>query len=111
MVTLGGIGSCYASLALYFIAFYPSYKLCDNTVNTLSQFMVEPRRVPWVATKHVLRYLCGTVDYGLDYQRGDGVRLVGYTDSDWAGCVSDRKSTSGCRFGLGSAMVSWFSWK
>jgi hypothetical protein len=39
-------------------------------VNTLSQFMVEPRRVHWVAAKHVLRYLCGTVDYGLDYQRG-----------------------------------------
>ena len=80
-------------------------------VNTLSQFMVEPRRVHWVAAKHVLRYLCGTVDYGLDYQRGDGVHLVGYTDSDWAGCVSDRKSTSGCCFGLGSAVVSWFSWK
>jgi hypothetical protein len=80
-------------------------------VNTLSQFMVEPRRVHWVAAKHVLRYLCGTVDYGLDYHRGDGVRLVGYTDSDWAGCVSDRKNTSGCCFGLGSAVVSWFSRK
>jgi hypothetical protein len=43
--------------------------------------------VHWVATKHVLRYLCGTIDYGLNYQRGDGVRLVGYTDSDWEGCV------------------------
>jgi hypothetical protein len=42
-------------------------------INTLSQFMVEPRRVGWVATKHVLMYLCGTVDYALDYQRGDGV--------------------------------------
>jgi hypothetical protein len=80
-------------------------------VNTLSQFMVEPRRVHWVAAKHVLRYLCGTVDYGLDYHRGDGVRLVGYTDSDWAGCVSDMKSTSGCCFGLGSTVVSWFSRK
>jgi hypothetical protein len=80
-------------------------------VNTLSQFMVELRRVHWVAAKHVLGYLCGTVDYGLDYHRGDGVRLVGYTDSDWAGCVSDKKSTSGCCFGLGSAVVSWFSQK
>jgi hypothetical protein len=80
-------------------------------VNTFSQFMVEPRRVHWVAAKHVLRYLCGTVDYGLDYLRGDGVRLVGYTDSDWAGCVSDRKSTFGCCFRLGSIVVSWFSRK
>jgi hypothetical protein len=31
VVTLGGIGSCYASLALYLIAFYPSYKLCNNS--------------------------------------------------------------------------------
>ena len=37
--------------------------------------------------------------------------LVEYSDSDWAGCVSDRKSTSGCCFGLGSAVVSWFSRK
>jgi hypothetical protein len=66
-----------------------------------------------VATKHVLRYLCGTVDYGtvdygMDYQRGDGVHLVGYTNSDWARCVSVRKSNSGCCFGLGSTVVSWF---
>jgi hypothetical protein len=36
---------------------------------------------------------------------------VGYIDLDWAGCVNDRKSTSGCCFGLGSAVVSWFSRK
>jgi hypothetical protein len=64
-----------------------------------------------VATKHVFRYLCGTIDYGLDYQSRDGVHLVGYTDSDWAGCFSDRKSTSGCCFELGSAVVSSFNRK
>ena len=37
-------------------------------VNSLSQFMVEPKRVHWVAAKHVLRYLQGTLDYGLDYK-------------------------------------------
>ena len=80
-------------------------------VNALSQYMVESRRVQWSATKHVLRYIAGTVDYGLDYVRGDGVGLVGYSDSDWAGSTSDRKSISGCCFGLGSAVVSWFSRK
>jgi transposase InsO family protein len=80
-------------------------------VHTLSQFMVEPRQVHWSAAKHVLRYLQGTLDFGLEYVRGDGVRLAGYTDSDWAGSVFDRKSTSGCCFGLGSAAVSWFSRK
>ena len=67
-------------------------------VNTLSQFMMEPRGVHWVAAKHVLRYLAGTVDYGLDYRRSDGIRLIGFTDSDWAGSVEDRKSTYGCFF-------------
>jgi hypothetical protein len=36
-------------------------------VNTLSQFMAGPSRVHWVAAKHVLRYLRGTVEYGLSY--------------------------------------------
>ena len=51
-------------------------------VNTLSQFMVEPKRVHWTAAKHILRYLASTVDYGLDYSRSDGVGLVGFTDLD-----------------------------
>ena len=38
-------------------------------VNTLSQFMVEPRKVHWVAAKHILRYVQRIVDYGLDYRR------------------------------------------
>eukprot|EP00253_Pinus_taeda_P035809 PITA_35809 len=80
-------------------------------VNTMSQFMSEPRRVHWVAAKHILHYLQGTVDFGLDYRQGDGVRLARYTDSDWAGCALDRKSTSECCFGLGSAVVSWISRK
>jgi hypothetical protein len=53
----------------------------------------------------------GIVDSSLNYERGDGARLIGYTDSNWVGCVTDRKSTSGCCFGFISAVVSWFSWK
>ena len=44
--------------------------------------MVESRSVYMVGAKHVLRYIVGTVEYGLDYVRGDGVNLVGYTYSD-----------------------------
>ena len=80
-------------------------------VNTLSQFMVEPRSVHWLVAKHVLRYLSGTVDFGLDYTRSNGIRLVGFTDSDWAGSVADRKSTYGCCFSLGSAALLQFSQK
>ena len=38
-------------------------------VNTLSQFMVEPRSVHWVVAKHVLHYILRTMDFGLDYRR------------------------------------------
>jgi hypothetical protein len=53
-------------------------------MNILSQYMMEPKSAHWIGAKHVLRYIAGSVDYGLDYVRGDGVRLIGYTDSDWA---------------------------
>ena len=59
-------------------------------VNTLNQFMVEPRRVHWIAAKHVLRYLKGTVEYGLKYRPDHEVNLESYTDADWTDSVTDR---------------------
>jgi hypothetical protein len=77
----------------------------------LDQFLVDPRRVHLVVAKHVMRYLKGTLDFGLSYNGDHNFRLSGYTDSYWAGSVSDRKSTSGCCFSLGSTMISWTSRK
>jgi hypothetical protein len=48
-----------------------------------------------VAGKHVLRYLCSTVGFGLRYVKTDGVRMHGYLDSYWERSVVDRKSTYG----------------
>jgi len=76
-------------------------------VNTLIQFLVEPKHVHLVAAKHVTRYLKGTLDCGLNYNGDNDFTLSGYTDSYWAGSVSDRKNTSGCCFSLGSTMISW----
>ena len=75
----------------------------------LSQYMVEPGPIHLVPTKHVMRYLKGTFDYGLKYTTGSEFRLCGYTNSDWAGSVEDRKSTSGSCFSLGSGVISWLS--
>jgi hypothetical protein len=58
-----------------------------------------------------MRYLKGTIDYGLKYASDREISLRGFTDSDWADSVADRKSTSGCCFSLGLAMISWFSRK
>ena len=68
--------------------------------------MTDPRHVHWIAAKHVLRYLHGMIGYGLRYTFVGGVRLFGYTDSDWVDSVVDEKSTSGYCFSMGSAMIS-----
>ena len=74
-------------------------------------YLVNTRPDMSFAMNTLLRYLAGTTVNGLDYRRSGGVGLVGYIDSDWAGSVSDRKSTSGCCFSLGSTVVSWFNRK
>ena len=51
-------------------------------VNTLSQFMMDPRRVHWIAAKHEMSYLKGTVEYGLKYRSDHEVNFEGYTDAD-----------------------------
>jgi hypothetical protein len=76
-------------------------------VNTLIQFLVEPRRVHLVAAKHVMRYLKGTMDYGLSYVGDHEFTLSGYTNADWAGSIADIKRTFRCCFSLGLTMISW----
>ena len=51
-------------------------------VNALSQFMSDSKHIHWVVAKHVLRYVRGTITYGLRYTSSSGVLLVGYADSD-----------------------------
>ena len=51
-------------------------------VNSLSQFMVDPRRVHWMAAKHILCYIKGTVEYGLVYEHRRSVQLEGFIDVD-----------------------------
>jgi hypothetical protein len=73
--------------------------------------MSEPRHRHWVFSKHVLRYLRGSIVFGLTYSSRGGVLLDGYADSYWVGSLVDRNSTSGYCFSLGYAMISWSSRK
>ena len=76
-----------------------------------ARFQADPRDLHLVAVKRILRYLKGTPNLGLWYPKESGFNLVGYTDSDYAGSVVDRKSTSGsCQF-LGRRLISWYSKK
>eukprot|EP00253_Pinus_taeda_P035353 PITA_35353 len=70
----------------------PLVDLC-YAVNQLSQVMVQPTKMFWKATKHVLRYLRGTSQYGLWYKQTEGVKIQCSTDVDWAGSPLDWKST------------------
>ena len=76
-----------------------------------ARFQADPRDIHLVAVKRILRYLKGTPNICIWYPRESGFNLLGHTDSDYAGSVIDRKSTSGsCPF-LGSRMISWYSKK
>ncbi|KAK9715448.1 hypothetical protein RND81_06G165900 [Saponaria officinalis] len=70
-----------------------------------------PKEMHLQAAKRILRYLQGTKDCGLFYKMGENSELVGFCDSDYAGDLDDRKSTTGYAFMLGSAAVSWCSKK
>jgi len=81
-------------------------------VGYLSRFMQRPTVEHQQAAKRVLRYVAGTLDYGLHYGKAPNTaRFIGYSDSDLAGDVDTSKSTSGTMFFLGSCLVCWQSVK
>ena len=80
-------------------------------VSLISRFMSCPTESHWLAAKRILRYLKGTTELGIFYKKNGCTNLVAYTDSDFAGDLDDRRSTSGFAFLLGSGAVSWSSKK
>jgi len=79
-------------------------------VNIIIHFQLAPCHDHWIAAKHILRFLCGTIHYWPKYV-GKEVKLIGFTNSNWGGSENyGRITTDGC-FSLGSAMVSWMSRK
>jgi hypothetical protein len=80
-------------------------------VSQLQRFCAFPRRMHWQALQGALRYLAGTTKYGLRYSLdGDDV-IVGYSDSDWATDIDDRKSNGGYVFTYLGVAFSWKSKK
>ena len=73
--------------------------------------MEEPREEHKAAVKHLLRYVSGTLNYGLFYGRGGVKELIGYTDSDHGGDHENRRSTSGVLFYLVRNLITWQSRK
>ncbi|XP_025636079.1 uncharacterized mitochondrial protein AtMg00810-like [Arachis hypogaea] len=80
-------------------------------VNEVSQFLHTPLEQHWKAVKRILRYLAGTSDMGLEFNKSEDFRILAFSDSDWAANPVDRKSTTGYCVFLGSNLISWSSRK
>ena len=93
---------------LYLMASRPDIMM---SVCLCARFQAKPKESHQRVVNHILRYLSSTRDYGLFYPKGSSFELVSYSDADFGGCITDRKSTSGtCHF-IGQSLVSWFSKK
>ncbi|XP_074342579.1 secreted RxLR effector protein 161-like [Apium graveolens] len=81
-------------------------------VGVVSRFMQNPTEKHQQAVKHILRYVKGTVHYGLVYANEKNRNILyGFSDSDLAGDVIDRRSTGGMCFYLNKSLISWASQK
>lgn len=78
-------------------------------VGYISRFMENPTTEHLAAVKRVLRYIAGTLHYGCYYKKKQEAQLVGYSDSDLAGDIDTRKSTTGVFFFLGNNPITWQS--
>ncbi|RVW22370.1 Retrovirus-related Pol polyprotein from transposon TNT 1-94 [Vitis vinifera] len=80
-------------------------------VGMLGRYLSNPGMDHWRAAKRVMRYLQRTKEYMLTYRRLDQLELIGYSDSDFAGCQDSRRSTSGYIYLLAGGAISWRSAK
>jgi len=79
-------------------------------VNTASRYSADPGKPHWTAVKRILAYLAGTIDYGVCHGANEPTNtLIGYTDSDFAGCSDTRRSTSGILLMLNEGPIEWSS--
>ena len=73
--------------------------------------MQSPRHLHLAAVRRILRYLLGSASRGLFYPVGSPIRLVAFSDADWAGCPDTRRSVTGWCMFLGDSLISWKSKK
>ncbi|RVW47431.1 Retrovirus-related Pol polyprotein from transposon RE1 [Vitis vinifera] len=82
-----------------------------HVVSLLSRYMHCASEIHFQAAKRVIRYVKGIVDYGIKFSQVQSFNFHGFSDSDWAGCVDDMRSTLGYCFSFGSGVFSWSSRK
>ena len=80
-------------------------------VGMLGRYLSNSGMDHWKKAKQVMRYLQRTKDYMLTYHRSSHLEIVGYSDSNFAGCLERKRSTSGYIFMLAGGAISWKSVK
>ena len=76
-------------------------------VNKVCQFLHAPTTVHLTAAKRILRYVKNTFNVGLTFTKSPSTLVSAFSDSDWAGCLDDRRSTGGFAVFLGPNLISW----
>ena len=76
-------------------------------VSVVSQFLQSPCDSHWDAVIRILRHIKSTPGQGVLYDNRGHTQVVGYTDADWAGSPTDRRSTSGYCVFIGGNLISW----
>ena len=79
------------------------------SVGLVSRFIGNPGKTHWNAAKWTLRYLKGASESGILFGGNDGItsKIISYVDSDFAGDLDKRRSTTGFVFTLYGGAVSW----
>ena len=76
-------------------------------VNKVCQFLHAPTTVHLTAAKRIVRYVKYTLNVGLNFSKSPSTLVSAFSDSDWAGCLDDRRSTGGFAIFFGPNLISW----
>ena len=111
IIITGSDNQCVESLIFHLSSAFPLKDL--GTLGYFLGLRVTPtsKEAHWQAVKRILRYLSGTLDYGLHLTKSTHLNLTAFCDADWGSDPDDRKSTSGFCVYLGANVVSWASKK
>ena len=82
-----------------------------HVIHIVSQFMATPRTTHFAVVIRILRYVKGTMFQGLHFSRHSSLDLRAFSDADWAGDATYRRSTTSYYFFLGNLVISWRSKK
>ena len=79
----------------------------SHAVSVVSRYMADPGKEHWNAVKWIFRYLTGTRDFSILFDQRASTEAVGYVDSDYAGDLDSRKSTTGYVFRFAGGPIYW----